>query len=79
MQGSKRNLPTRLGEMCIRDRDKLLPKSRSTAQLLYGMYFVLTMVEVILLLLGGMNLFDSLIPVSYTHLECSVIAPLSVL
>ena len=43
------------------EKDKLLPKSRSTAQLLYGMYFVLTMVEVILLLLGGMNLFDSLI------------------
>ena len=43
------------------EKDKLLPKTRSTAQLLYAMYFVLTMVEVILLLLGGMNLFDSLI------------------
>ena len=43
------------------EKDKLLPKSRSTAQLLYGMYFVLTLLEIILLLLGGMNLFDSLI------------------
>ena len=43
------------------EKDKLLPKSRSTAQLLYGMYFVLTAIEVILLLFGGMNLFDSLI------------------
>lgn len=43
------------------EKDKLLPKSRSTAQLLYGMYFVLTLAEVVFLLFGGMNLFDSLI------------------
>ncbi len=43
------------------EKDKLLPKSRSTAQLLYGMYFVLTLLEIILLLFGGMNLFDSMI------------------
>ena len=43
------------------EKDKLLPKSRSTAQLLYGMYFVLTAIEVLLLMFGGMNLFDSLI------------------
>ena len=43
------------------EKDKLLPKSRSTAQLLYGMYFVLTLLEIVLLLLGGMNLFDSMV------------------
>lgn len=43
------------------EKDKLLPKSRSTAQLLYGMYFVLTLLEIILLLFGGMNLFDSMV------------------
>lgn len=43
------------------EKDKLVPKSRTTAQILYGMYFVLTAIQVVLLLLGGMNLFDSLI------------------
>lgn len=43
------------------EKDKLVPKTMSTARILYGMYFALTAVEVILLLLGGMNLFDSLI------------------
>lgn len=41
------------------EADKLTPKTRNTAQLLYGMYFVLTAVEVAFLMLGGMNLFDS--------------------
>ncbi len=43
------------------EKDKLVPKARMSAQLLYGMYFLLTAAEVILLLFGGMNLFDSLI------------------
>lgn len=43
------------------EKDKLVPKTMSTARILYGMYLVLTMIEVILLVLGGMNLFDSLI------------------
>ena len=42
------------------EADKLLPKARATAQLLYGMYFVLTALETVLLLCGGMNLFDSI-------------------
>lgn len=42
------------------DADKLVPKARSTAQLLYAMYFVLTAAEVIFLLFGGLNLFDSI-------------------
>ena len=43
------------------EKDKLVPKARETAQILYGMYFVLTVILVILLMAGGMNLFDSLI------------------
>lgn len=42
------------------EADKLVPKARNTAQLLYGMYFVLTAIEVIFLLFGGLNLFDSI-------------------
>ncbi|MCI6093218.1 TrkH family potassium uptake protein [bacterium] len=41
------------------EADKLVPKARGTAQLLYGMYFILTVLEIILLLCGGMSLFDS--------------------
>lgn len=43
------------------DADKLVPKARDTARILYGMYFVMTVVEVILLMFGGMNLYDALI------------------
>ncbi len=39
---------------------KLVPRMQHTAFLLYAIYFVLTVVEVVLLLLGGMPLFDSL-------------------
>lgn len=43
------------------EKDKLVPKTMSTARILYGMYFGMTVLEIILLVLGGMNLFDSLI------------------
>ena len=43
------------------EKDKLVPKTKSTARILYGIYFGLTLILVILLMLGGMNLFDSLI------------------
>ncbi len=43
------------------EADKLVPRARSTARILYLMYFVLTVVEVILLLLGGMNFYDALL------------------
>lgn len=43
------------------EKDKLVPKTMATARILYGMYLGLTIVEVILLLFGGMNLFDSFI------------------
>ena len=40
---------------------KLLPKLRDTAKTLYLIYFALTLAEVILLVIGGMPLYDSLI------------------
>ena len=43
------------------EADKLVPKARSTARILYLMYLILTMAEVIFLLFGGMNLYDALI------------------
>lgn len=43
------------------ETDKLVPKARETAKILYSMYFVLTVAQVIFLLLGGMDLYDSVI------------------
>lgn len=43
------------------EKDKLVPKTMSTARILYGMYLGLTIIEVVLLLLGGLSPFDSLI------------------
>ena len=42
------------------EKDKLVPKTKTTARILYGIYFVMTVIQIILLLLGGMPLFDSL-------------------
>lgn len=39
---------------------KLVPKVRSTAKILYVIYFVMTIVEMILLVIAGCPLFDSL-------------------
>ncbi|WP_317853989.1 TrkH family potassium uptake protein [Chakrabartyella piscis] len=41
--------------------NKLVPKMKSTAKILYGMYFALTLIEIVLLLVGGMPLFDSVV------------------
>jgi trk system potassium uptake protein TrkH len=41
--------------------DKLVPRTRDTARILYLIYLVMTVTEVILLLCGGMPLFDSLV------------------
>ncbi|MBO5128362.1 MAG: TrkH family potassium uptake protein, partial [Clostridia bacterium] len=38
---------------------KLVPKMRSTARLLYSIYIVMTLLEFLLLLVGGMPLFDA--------------------
>lgn len=40
---------------------KISPKAGDTARILYAMYIVLTAAEVILLLIGGMNLYEALI------------------
>lgn len=39
---------------------RLLPKVKSTAKILYLIYFWMTVVEIVLLLLGGMPVFDAL-------------------
>ncbi len=41
--------------------DKIVPKTRQTAKILYLIYVVMTVAEVVLLVLGGMPLFDALI------------------
>lgn len=38
---------------------KLVPKMRSTATILYGIYFALTVIEIVLLLFGKMSLFSA--------------------
>ena len=43
------------------DKDKMIPKARENAMLLYKMYFVLTAAEVVFLMLGGMSLYDSIL------------------
>ncbi len=40
--------------------DKLTPRITETAKILWGVYVIISMAETLLLLLGGMNLFDSL-------------------
>ena len=40
---------------------KFVPRIKTTAKLLYGIYFCLTVIQVFLLLLGNMPLFDALI------------------
>ncbi len=40
---------------------KLTPTLRNTARILYGIYFLMTVVEILLLLAGGMPLFDSVV------------------
>ena len=42
------------------DVGKLVPKSISTARILYGIYLALTLIEFIMLLIGGMSFFDSI-------------------
>lgn len=40
---------------------KLVSKMRQTARILYLIYIVLTVIEIILLVIGGMPFFDSLL------------------
>ena len=41
--------------------DKLVPKVQSTAKILYGIYFALTVLELVFLLVGRMPLFEALL------------------
>ena len=41
-------------------KDKIHPRVKDTAKRLWGIYFILTAVEVVLLMIGGMNLFDAI-------------------
>lgn len=43
------------------EKDKLVPRARESARILYGMYFLLTVAEIIFLKLGGMSWYDSII------------------
>lgn len=43
------------------EADKLVPKARGTARLLYGMYFLLTAAEIVFLKIGGMSFYDALL------------------
>lgn len=54
-------MPLMRAEVPGPEADKLVPKARTTAKLLYQMYFALTAVEVILLMFGGMNLYDAVV------------------
>lgn len=40
---------------------KLVPRARQTAKILYLIYIAMTLLEVLLLLLGGMNFYDALL------------------
>lgn len=40
---------------------KIVPKARETARILYVIYLVMTVVQTVLLLAGGMSLFDSIL------------------
>ena len=42
------------------DVGKIVPKSISSARILYGIYLILTLIEVIMLLIGGLSFFESL-------------------
>lgn len=48
-----------MAEMPGPTKDKVHPRIRETAKRLWGIYLILTIAEVLLLLSGGMNLFDA--------------------
>ncbi|MGM9538369.1 MAG: TrkH family potassium uptake protein [Candidatus Onthomonas sp.] len=57
---SGRNIHLMRAESTGPSVEKLVPKVRETAGLLYGIYFVLTLAELILLLLGGVPFFEAI-------------------
>ncbi len=59
LAGGGGNLHLMRAESTGPDVGKLVPKSISTARILYGIYIVMTIIHIIFLLLGGMPIFDS--------------------
>ena len=47
------------GEVPGPSKDRLLPRLRQTASILWGVYLLFTVMETVALMLGGMNVFDS--------------------
>lgn len=60
-KGESRAMHILRAEMPGPSIDKLVPKVRTTALILYAVYFVMTVAEIVLLVLGGMDLFDSVV------------------
>lgn len=58
---SDRSINIMRAEMPGHSVDKLTPRSRSTAKILYYIYLALTALEIIFLLCGGMPLYDSIV------------------
>ena len=58
---SDRSIHIMRAEMPGPEVGKLLPKARDTAKILYLIYIAMTAVQVVLLLCGGMPLFDSVL------------------
>ncbi len=58
---SKRSIHIMRAEVPGPVKGKLVPKMRDTAKILYTIYVALTIVEIVLLKLGGMTLFDSIV------------------
>ncbi len=58
---SKRSIHIMRAEVPGPVKGKLVPRMRETAKILYLIYVVMTLVEVVLLLCGGMNFFESLV------------------
>ena len=61
--GGKRSMHLLRAESPGPSSEKLVPKMRDTATILYGIYIILSVLLLVLLLAGGMPLFDSLINV----------------
>lgn len=60
-KGTDRSIHIMRAEMPGPIVDKLLPRTRDTAKVLYIIYLIMTVIEVIFLVAGGMPVFDSLI------------------
>ena len=61
--GGKRSMHLLRAESPGPSSSKLVPKMRDTAEILYGIYMVMSVILLILLLAGGMSLFDCFINV----------------